>query len=145
MPKPSAPGVLPLFDGVNLVADRGVGIGVGLDHVAAGRFHVAGGLPKLRTVGGGDLLQVGQGVGLAVRPRQRDRLGRQRRQLGKQPLDLPLLGRRLLGQFQPPGLRAGNLRGNVQVEPRLGRRRLIGRGSRLEISDGLGVSSRRWG
>ena len=38
---------------------------------------------------------------------------------GIQPLDLPLLRRGLLGQLQPPGFGAGNLRRDVQVQSAL--------------------------
>ena len=85
----------PRIDVVGLIADVRVGIGAGLDHVAAGRFHVGGRLANERIAGHRDRLQLGE--------RQRRLAGRGDRfgrggddvQVGKEGFDrAALFGRR---------------------------------------------------
>jgi hypothetical protein len=68
-------------------ADRGVRIGMRLNPVAAHRLDRRSGLPQLRTVERGQVLQCGQRIRLAVRTWLGDRLGGKLRQLRIDLLD----------------------------------------------------------
>ena len=69
------------------VAGDRVGVGLRLDQVAPGRLDVRGGLAERRAVFGGQSLEVGQGVRLSARTRQRVRRDRQGWELGIDAVD----------------------------------------------------------
>ena len=68
--------------GYNLVADDGIRVGNRREEIALGVLHVGSGLFQGRTVGGGDALEIGQGVRYAVRSGQSFGYVGQRGQLG---------------------------------------------------------------